>query len=242
MRTIRGVILDVDGTLVDSNDAHADAWMEAFADHGLRISRDRIRKLIGMGGDKLLPLAAGLAASSAEGKAIAERRQEIFKTRYLPHLKPFAGARDLLTRMRQFQITLAVATSAKKEEAGLLLDLCGATDLVSVQVCSDDVARSKPDPDLIAKTRERLAIPAEQVMVLGDTPYDIKAAQRAGIAAVALRCGGWHDRDLAGAIAIYDSPADLLANYDCSPLGATQEWEEEDSPHEVAFMGRTNAR
>jgi len=111
-RTVRGVILDVDGTLVDSNDAHARAWVEALKEGGFDVPFDRVRRLIGMGGDKLLPEVTGLQEDHPRAKPIGERRGQIFKTKYLPSLRPFPGTRDLLLRMRGEGLKLAVASSA----------------------------------------------------------------------------------------------------------------------------------
>ena len=220
MSRIRGVILDIDGTLVDSNDAHARAWVAALAEHGLDVPYEQVRPLIGMGGDKLLPAVGGPSADSPQGKRVSARRAEIFKELYLPEVKPFAGARELLARMRERGLKLAVASSAKREELGPLLEAAGAQDLIEEQkkTSSSDADSSKPDPDIVHAALDRLGLPPEQVIMIGDTPFDVEAAGRAGIATIALRCGGWHDHDLGGALAVYNDPADLLAHYDSSPL------------------------
>ena len=222
MSRIRGVILDIDGTLVDSNDAHARAWVAALAEHGLDVPYEQVRPLIGMGGDKLLPAVGGPSADSSQGKRVSARRAEIFKERYLPEVKPFAGARDLLARMRDRGLKLAVASSAKREELGPLLEAAGAQDLIEEQkkTSSSDADSSKPDPDIVHAALDRLGLPPEQVIMIGDTPFDVEAARRAGIGTIALRCGGWHDHDLGGALEVYRDPADLLAHYDSSPLAA----------------------
>jgi phosphoglycolate phosphatase-like HAD superfamily hydrolase len=116
-----GVLLDVDGTLVDSNDAHAHAWVEALAEAGVRVEFAAVRRLIGKGGDKLLPEVSGIDAESPKGKQISERRGELFQTEYLPKLRPFPGTKDLLARMKKAGLELAVASSSKKEELGGLL-------------------------------------------------------------------------------------------------------------------------
>jgi HAD superfamily hydrolase (TIGR01509 family) len=215
---IRGVILDVDGTLVDSNDAHAKAWVEALAEHGINVSFEQVRKLIGMGGDKLLPKVAGIAEDTPEGKAISQRRGEIFKTRYLPHIKAFPQTRELLLRMRDDGLKLVVASSAKEDELKPLLKIAGAAGLIEEKTSSDDADNSKPDPDIVKAALDSAGLSADEAVMLGDTPYDIEAASRAGVKVIAFRCGGWDDAHLASAIAIYDGPADLLAHYDESPL------------------------
>jgi HAD superfamily hydrolase (TIGR01509 family) len=215
---LRGVVLDVDGTLVDSNDAHARSWVDVFTMYGYSVSFEQIRSLIGKGGDKLLPEAIGVEKESAEGKKLSKERSALFRETYLPALKPTRGARELLVRMREERLTLVVASSANEDELCALLRLVDAEDLVKDTTSSDDAKRSKPDPDIVQVALQRLGCAPQQAVMLGDTPYDIEAAQRANLRIVAFRCGGWDDRALAGALAVYDDPADLLARYDDSPL------------------------
>lgn len=223
MQRLLGVMLDVDGTLVDSNDAHAQAWQAAMAEKGFTIPLARIRRLIGKGGDKLLPEATGIDAESPLGKAISRRRGEIFQTQFLPNLRAFPKVEELLSRMKQQGLRLAVASSAKDDELKKLLQLCGVDKFLEARTSSDDADRSKPDPDIIHAALDRVGLPANTMIMLGDTPYDIEAANRAGMPAVALRCGGWGDSDLAGAIKIYDSPADLLDHFEQSPFHAVNQ-------------------
>jgi HAD superfamily hydrolase (TIGR01509 family) len=219
MERLTGALLDVDGTLVDSNDAHAHAWVKALAEAGVRAEFATVRRLIGKGGDKLLPEVSGIAADSSKGKAISKRRGEIFQIEYLPELKPFPGAKELLARMTKVGLKLVVASSSKKDELKGLLRVCGADQYIEASTSSDDAENSKPDPDIVHAALERLGQPPEKVVLLGDTPYDVEASLKAGIRVVALRCGGWGDADLKGAIRIYDDPADLLARFDESPFG-----------------------
>ena len=219
MSNIRGVILDVDGTLVLSNDAHAQSWMEAMADFGYYVTYEKVRPLIGMGGDKVLPETIGLQKDSEEGIKISAKRKEIFKKRYLPVLQATPGSRELLEYMRVQGLKLAIASSSEKDELKALLQVAGASDLVQEVTSSSDASRSKPDPDVMQVTLQRIGLPANQVLMLGDTPYDIEAAAKVGVGTIALRCGGWTDPELKGALAIYNDPADLLDHYDTSPLG-----------------------
>ena len=219
MSNIRGVILDVDGTLVLSNDAHAQSWMEAMADFGYYVTYEKVRPLIGMGGDKVLPETIGLQKDSEEGIKISAKRKEIFKKRYLPVLQAAPGSRELLEYMRVQGLKLAIASSSEKDELKASLQVAGASDLVQEEISSSDVSRSKPDPDVVQVTLQRIGLTANQVLMLGDTPYDIEAAAKVGVGTIALRCGGWTDPELKGALAIYNDPADLLDHYDTSPLG-----------------------
>lgn len=211
---LTAVILDLDGTLVDSNDAHAMAWLEALREAGFKqTSFERIRPLIGLGTDRLLPHAAGVSAQSTEGRHIVENRARIFSKRYLPGVRPFPNVRQLLERMKRQGLKLVVATSAGPDEALALLWVAGVPDLLDDAVTGSDVARTKPDPDLIELALSQCGCPRESVLMLADTPYDIEAGRRARVSVVALRCGGWADAALAGAVAIYKDPKTLVREY-----------------------------
>ncbi len=219
---IRGVLFDVDGTLILSNDAHTQAWVAALAEAGYPVPFARIRPLMGMGGDQLLPrVVPGLTPDAEPGKTIAQRRAAIFLERYLPILQPAPGARALVEHVQQAGLRMMVASSAKKQELDQLLQQAGVADLLTEATTSDDAAASKPAPDVIGVAVRKVALPPTDVIVLGDTPYDITSAQQAQVATIAVRCGGFADDDLAGAVAIYADPADLLAHYDQSPLAQT---------------------
>jgi HAD superfamily hydrolase (TIGR01549 family) len=207
------VLFDVDGTLIDSNKAHAQAWTEALREHGVVVDVDRIRPLIGMGGDKLLPAAAQTSAESELGKAITRRKKEIFD-RLLPGLRPTRGARPLLEFLGEQRVKVVIATSADDREVRALLERAGVHDLIHEGASKDDAAESKPDPDIVQAALARAGSPPHGTVMIGDTPYDIEAAARAGIQAIALRCGGyWPDSQLKGAVAIFDDPDALLAHW-----------------------------
>jgi HAD superfamily hydrolase (TIGR01509 family) len=216
--SLEAVLLDIDGTLVDSNDAHALAWVEALNDAGYDVPFDRVRWLIGKGGDKLLPELTRLDEESPRGKELVARRSEVFKRTYLPELRPFPGAKQLLERMHQDGLRLVAATSAREDEMNALLEITGAAHLFFRATSSSEAEHSKPDPDIVhAALRKAGCRPAAAIM-LGDTPYDIDAAAKAGVRSVALRAGGWSDDKLQGATAIFDDPQKLLAQYDQSPF------------------------
>jgi HAD superfamily hydrolase (TIGR01509 family) len=222
MSGLRGILLDVDGTLIDSNDAHARSWEDTFREFGLDIPASRIRPLIGKGGDKLVPELTGVEVDSARGKAFTSRRSEIFKKTYLSTIQAFPRVHDLLARWRDDGLRLVVATSAQREELNALLEQAGLDELIDRTTSSSDADRSKPDPDIIDAALDRGHLAATEAIMLGDTPYDVTAATRAGIDTIALRCGGWDDDALRGAIAIYDDPSALLARYETSPFLAVR--------------------
>jgi len=215
--TVRAAILDIDGTLIDSNDAHAQAWVDVGKEMGYDIDFAHVRRLIGMGGDKVLPEITGLEDESDEAEKLKQRRGEIFQERYLPGLQPFPRARELLERFQADGMALVVATSASKDDMGKLLEKAGIKDLIEEKTSQSDVEASKPDPDVIEAAVEKAGCKPSEAVMLGDTPYDVEASRKAGVPCVALRCGGWGDEDLKDAVAIYDDPADLLANYERSP-------------------------
>jgi HAD superfamily hydrolase (TIGR01509 family) len=216
MKPLKAVLLDVDGTLVDSNDAHAQAWLEVFQRNGYPGTFESVRELIGKGGDKLIPQVTGLAESSHEAKRLAKERSALFSREYLRQLRPFPGVEALLRRLRELDLKLVVASSAKQDELEPLLAVCGALPFVQQQTSADDAKHSKPDPDIVQVALRKAGCAAGEAVMLGDTPYDVKAAAKAGVRAVALRSGGHPDDALSGALAIYDDVADLLANFHTS--------------------------
>ena len=151
------MIFDVDGTLVDSNDAHAAAWRDALREFDVERSFGEVRRLIGMGGDKLLPALTGISAESELGQRIVERRGRLFRDAYLEGLRPFAGVRELLGRIRGDGFRLGVASSAKQDELDRLRRIAGVNDLIDRQTSSDDVDASKPDPDALHAALAKLA-------------------------------------------------------------------------------------
>jgi phosphoglycolate phosphatase-like HAD superfamily hydrolase len=203
---------------VDSNDAHAHAWVDALAEAGHHVAFARVRPLIGMGGDKVLPELVGIEEASADGKRIANRRGEIFRTRYFPAVQGLPGAQELVAHLLHEGHALAVASSARKEEIESLLRCAGVDRLIALRISSSDTSDSKPDPDVVHAALTRLGCDAREAVMIGDTPYDIEAARRAGVEPIAFRTGGWTDDELKDAVAIYDGPAHLRREYERSPL------------------------
>lgn len=213
---IGAVLFDVDGTLVDTNDLHAAAWQQAFRHFGIDLPRETIRCQVGKGGDNLIPalLPADLVERCQD--EIEDYRSELFQRDYLPQAVPFPGVRALFERLFADGIKIVLATSSKQAELQFYRALLGVEDLLHAATTKDDVEHSKPCPDIFeAALRKVKPLEALQVLVVGDSPWDVKGACRAGLGTVALRCGGFGDAELceAGAVAVYDGPEDLLAHY-----------------------------
>jgi HAD superfamily hydrolase (TIGR01509 family) len=216
---IRAVIFDIDGTLVDSVDDHAEAWQRAFAKFGKEIPFEKIRMQIGKGGDELLPVFWSKEELERIEEPLTNYRTELYQKEYLPRVKGFPKVRELFEQLLAHGKQLALASSAKGEELGSYKKKARIDDLVDTETSSDDAEKSKPHPDIFEAALEKLGHPpAGDCIVVGDTPYDIDAAAKAGMRTIAVRCGGFPEETLRRAIAIYDSPADLLLRYEESPL------------------------
>jgi HAD superfamily hydrolase (TIGR01509 family) len=215
------VIFDVDGTLVDSVDLHAQAWVEAFRDFGHDVAFEEVRAQIGKGGDQLMPVVLSKDALDRQAEALQKHRSRIFRERYLPEVTAFPGVRALFTRIRADGKRIALASSAKQEDLKTYKRIAEIADLIDAETSSDDADKSKPHPDIFDAAMKKLGkLRREDVVVVGDTPYDAEAAGKAGLRTIGLSCGGWSEQDLtrAGCIAVYESPSDLLAHYDGSAL------------------------
>jgi HAD superfamily hydrolase (TIGR01509 family) len=208
------VLLDIDGTLVDSNQLHADSWHAALARHGIACDLATLRGMIGMGADKLLEQAVGIQKDSQLGARIVDTRSELFMRDYLPRVQPFPGARALVQRILDSGLTPVVASSASSQELEGLLERAQVDDLLPRRTGADDAGRSKPDPDILHAALEMAHARPEDATLIGDTPYDMEAAQRAGVAFVGVRSGGYDDAQLPGAVAVYSDVAALLADFD----------------------------
>lgn len=222
---IQGVLLDIDGTLVLSNDAHAQAYVEAFAEQGYQIKFEDVRPLIGMGGDQVIPrMVPELSGKEGIGKQVANRRKQLIIEKFSSNLSPAPGSRELVQRLKQDGFKLVVASSATSQELSSLLKAAGVEDLLGGEptTTSSDADASKPEPDLVQVALNKGQLQPEQAIMLGDTPYDIQAASKAGVGVIAFRCGDFDDAQLANAIAIYNDPADLLQQYEQSPLGQSE--------------------
>ena len=218
---VKAVIFDVDGTLVDSVDLHAQAWRDAFRDFGHKIELKALRDQIGKGGDQLLPVFLTRAEIDKDGPDLEKHRGEILKERYLSQIKAFPKVPQLFERIRADSIKIFLGSSAKSEELQTYKKIAGIEGLIDGETSSEDAEKSKPHPDVFQAAMAKLeGIHTSEVVVVGDSPYDAEAAGKIGLRTIGFRSGGFAEAKLrdAGCIAIYDGPADLLARYDGSVL------------------------
>jgi HAD superfamily hydrolase (TIGR01549 family) len=219
----KAVIFDVDGTLIDSVDLHARAWQEALAHFGKQFDFERVRSQIGKGGDQLMPVFLSQQELEEFGEELEEYRGQLFKREYLPQVKGFPAVRELFERIKREGLQLALASSAKEDELKSYKKIADIEDLVEEETSSDDAEKSKPHPDIFEAALARLGdMSPSEAIVVGDTPYDAEAAGKAGLQTIGFLSGGFPEKDLraAGCAQIYRDPADLLANFDTSPLAA----------------------
>jgi len=219
---IEGAIFDVDGTLIDSVDYHAKAWVEALRDYGHDVPFEQVRKQIGKGGDQLMPVFLSRQELKAYGEDLEAHRGRILKERCLPLMTAFPGVRDLFQRLIADGRQTALASSAKEDELTHYKKVANIEDLIDAETSSDDAERSKPHPDIFQAVLERLPdLNPARTVVIGDTPWDAEAASKVGLRTIGLLCGGWPEDELRryGCFAVYKDPAHLLAEYDRSPFG-----------------------
>lgn len=206
---LRAAIFDMDGTLIDSNDLHAEAWNEIFRRFGVELPHERIRAQIGKGGDNLLPALLPPDLLARHGEEMEEARKQLFRDDYLPRVKPFPGVRELFEGLRASGARIVLASSAAAEELDSHKQLLGIAALIDGETSADDVEHSKPCPDIFAAALEKLAdVNPDEAVVVGDTPYDMQAAARVGLRAVGVRSGGFPSEQLleSGAAALFDGP------------------------------------
>lgn len=216
----KAAIFDVDGTLLDSVDLHALAWHEAMDKFGHHVSFEQARGQIGKGGDKLIPVFLSEDAQRDHAKELESWRSERFKTAYLPLVRPFSAVPDLLRRVRDAGLRIAIASSAKKDELEKYLDIARIANLVEVTASSEDAEESKPAPDIFEVALKKLGIQGADAVAIGDTPYDAEAAGKARVATIGVLCGGFTEASLrqGGCVEVYPGPAALFACFGRSLL------------------------
>jgi HAD superfamily hydrolase (TIGR01549 family) len=210
-------VLDVDGTLVDTNYQHAIAWYRAFREHGLTLPVWRIHRHIGMGGDQLVAAVAGQRVEDRQGDSIRAAETALYAD-LIGEVQPFADARRLLELLGDRGHRLVLASSGKRDEVDHYLDLLDARELVEAWTTSADVEQTKPEPDLVHTAVDKVG-GGEAVMV-GDSTFDCEAAARAEVPTVAILTGGFSDQELrqAGAEAVFESLTELCEHLDETPL------------------------
>jgi HAD superfamily hydrolase (TIGR01509 family) len=210
-------ILDIDGTLVDTNYHHAVAWFRAFRHFDVTLPLYRIHRHIGMGGDQLVGALAGDDFVRAHGDAVRALEGDLYME-LIDEVRPLAGARDLLRDLKERGHALVLASSAKQHEVDHYLDLLGARELADGWTTSADVEQTKPQPDLVAAAIEKAG--AGDAVMAGDSTWDCEAAKRAGIATIGVLTGGFSDQELldAGAACVFERIEDLRRDLDKTPL------------------------
>jgi len=213
-------ILDVDGTLVDTNYHHAIAWYRAFRQNGVLLPIWRIHRHIGMGGDQLVKALGGEQLENEKGDDI-RAAESVLYGELMSEVEPLEGARELIEDLKESGHAVVLASSAKKHEVEHYLDLLDARELADDWTTSDDVEATKPEPDLVVAAVEK-AGGGEAVMV-GDSTWDCEAAKRAGLDTIAVLTGGFSEAELreAGALVVYSSITDLRESLDETPLAAS---------------------
>ena len=218
----QAVIFDVDGTIVDSVDLHAEAWRVAFEKFGKTFPLHEIRRQIGKGSDQLLPVFFSKQELARFGDELDEYRGGLFKKDYLPRVKAFPDVRELFQRIKDDGKQIVLASSAKADELEAYKKIARIDDLIESETSSDDADRSKPYPDIFQAALARLkGLAPENAVVIGDTPYDAQAAFKADLKTIGFLCGGWTEEELrgAGCVAIYRDAEHLLRQYDTNDLG-----------------------
>ena len=208
-------ILDVDGTLVDTNYHHAIAWYRAFRQHGIVLPLARIHRHIGMGGDQLVAALAGEGTEEREGDDIRAAETALYLA-LIEEVEPFRDARELIVDLRGRGAIVILASSAKANEVDHYLDLLDARDIADAWTTSTDVESTKPAPDLVNAALEKSGASAENAFMVGDTPWDCTAAQHAGVPTHTVLTGGFSEQELreAGAVSVYRSVSDLRGDLD----------------------------
>ena len=214
---LQAVIFDVDGTIIDSVDLHAEAWRVAFEKFGKNFPFHEIRRQIGKGSDQLLPVFLSAQELDQFGKELDEYRSEIFKRDYLPRVQAFAKVRELFQQIKNDGKRIILASSAKADELDTYKKIARIDDLIESETSSEDAEKSKPHPDIFQAALAHLQdVAPENAVVIGDTPYDAQAASKANLKTVGVLSGGWTEEELrrAGCMAIYRDAEDLLLHYD----------------------------
>jgi HAD superfamily hydrolase (TIGR01549 family) len=207
-------LVDIDGTLVDSNDKHAQCWIDAFAHFGKTVEWDVIRGQIGKGGDLLVPDTLNAREMRRFGDALKKYRGELWKDRYMSTVEAFPGVVDSLRALHARGIRLALASSSNPDEVEYYVGLLGVGDLLEGTTSKEDAQFSKPSPEIFQAALERMKSDPAFTFAVGDTPYDILAAHRIALPVVAVRCGGFAEELLAKAEFVFEDLNELTRELD----------------------------
>jgi HAD superfamily hydrolase (TIGR01549 family) len=207
----RAALLDVDGTLVDSNYQHAIAWYRAFRQSGIVLPLWRIHRHVGMGGDQLVPALAGKEVDETRGDEIRELRGAAY-AELIDEVEPLEGSRELIADLKERGLTVVLASSSPQDELDRYLELLDARELADCWTTDDDVEATKPEPDLVRAALEKAG--TDDAVMVGDTPWDVEAARKAGVDTVCVITGGFSEQELrdAGAAAVFESVEELRRN------------------------------
>ena len=217
---VKAVLCDIDGTLVESNWLHAEAWQRAFAEIGILLDRETVRRQIGKGGDELIPVFVPWWKRDAVEEPLKAYREWLFRADFLSRVRALPKAREFAEELKRRGIRFALASSAKKNDLEDYKRIMHVEDLVDDATSADDVDRAKPHPDVFSATLKRLGLKAKDCIALGDTPYDAESAGKAGLRTIGVETGGWTQGELmdAGCVEVYASVADLLERIDESAI------------------------
>lgn len=209
---VKAVLCDIDGTLVESNWLHAEAWQRAFAEMGIVLEREEVRRQIGKGGDELIPVFVPWWKREAVEEPLKAYREFVFRQEFLARVKALPKVREFAEELKRRGIRFALASSAKKKSLEDYERIMRVEDLVDEATSADDVDRAKPHPDVFSATLKKLGLKATECIALGDTPYDAEAAGKAGLRTIGVETGGWTHAELmeAGCVEVYASVAELL--------------------------------
>jgi HAD superfamily hydrolase (TIGR01509 family) len=211
---IEAMLLDIDGTLVDSNDKHADCWVEAFAHFGKNVEWSEIRPQMGKGGDLLVPDTLNAREMRTFGEDVKKYRGELWKERYMHTVQPFAGARESLEALHARGIKLAFASSSNPDEVEYYVELLGVGALLEGTTSKEDAESSKPSPEIFQAALERVKSDPARTFAIGDTPYDVLAAHRVPVPIVAVLSGGFPRELLKKAELLFDDVSAMVRELD----------------------------
>ena len=221
MNWIRSAVLDVDQLILGSREAQARAWVDALQSFGIHVLTRRVRPMMGLEEGGILRRLTGIPESSPAGRRITQSRWLIYRTRYVPALRAHPDARALVERLESEGLRVAIASSGSDTDLQLLMDVADVGDLDVVRVATGNPAKQRASGSLLQAAATALREPSPWIATVIDTPHEVTSALRSHVTAIALRSGGWDERTLEGAAAVYDDLGDLLEQYDSTPLGAS---------------------